>query len=288
MRNLASEKEKNHAEKNNAYTVRKPAAAGQFYPLSANEIKKQIKGFLDNTLSKNEAIACILPHAGYIYSGKVASRTIASINLKDILVILGPNHTGNGEQFSIMCQGIWQTPLGDIKIDSALAKNILSRSEYLKDDKTAHLYEHSIEVELPILQYFKSDFQIVPIVCSPGNLQQLKKIGQDIACAIIDSGLKDSVLLIASSDMTHYEPYKQAQKKDNNAIQSILELDESGLEKKIQEENITMCGWVPVIITLFAAKALGAKTARLINYQTSGDVTGDKSSVVGYAGIIIN
>lgn len=269
-------------------TSRKPVAAGQFYPSSANEINKQIKGFLDGDVFKSEAIGCILPHAGYIYSGKAASRTIASINLKNKLVILGPNHRGIGEQFSIMCQGIWQTPLGDIKIDNVLAKKILGRSEYLKDDQSAHLYEHSIEVELPILQYFKPDFQIVPIVCFPGNLQKLKKIGQDIASAIIDSGLKDSVTLIASSDMTHYEPYKQAQEKDNNAIQSILELDESGLEKKIREENITMCGWVPVIITLSAAKALGAKTARLINYQTSADVTGDMNSVVGYAGIVIS
>ncbi|MFH1441789.1 MAG: AmmeMemoRadiSam system protein B [Candidatus Omnitrophota bacterium] len=268
--------------------VRKPAVAGKFYPGSPNEIKKQIRGFLDDKISKSEAIACILPHAGYIYSGKVACQTIASINLKNKLVILGPNHTGIGKQFSIICQGTWQTPLGDIKIDGSLAKNILNQSEYLEEDNLAHLYEHSIEVELPILQYFKPDFQIVPIVCFPGQLQKLKKIGQDIARAIIDSGLKDSVTLIASSDMTHYEPYKQAQKKDNNAIQSILELDESGLERKIKEENITMCGWVPVVITLCAAKLLGAKTARLINYQTSGDVTGEMDSVVGYAGIVIS
>jgi hypothetical protein len=262
--------------------------AGQFYPSSAEKLKKQIETLIDKKAAKLEALACVLPHAGYMYSGGVAAKTVSCINIKDKIILLGPNHTGSGRKFSIMSEGVWQTPLGEIKIDSALAKKILSRSRFLEEDFLAHLNEHSLEVELPFLQFFKTDFEIVPIVVFPEDIESLKEIGKEIADCIKESAIIDSVMIIASSDMTHYEPQGSAQMKDKEAIQAILELNENKLMEQVFKLNISMCGYAPVIIMLSAAKQLGASSAKLIKYQTSGDITGDFDSVVGYAGIIIN
>jgi len=268
--------------------IRKPAVAGQFYPLSSQELKEQISAFIDKKAVPQDAIACMLPHAGYVYSGLVAGQTVSRIKIKDKIILLGPNHTGYGAGFSIMTEGAWQTPLGEIKIDSALAKQLLNSSSHLEDDQLAHQSEHSLEVELPFLQYFKDDFKIVPITILSDDCDALKETGKEIASAIKQAGIKDSTLLVASSDMTHYEPLAQAQKKDKEAIEAILELNEDKLIEKVKKLNITMCGYAPVIIMLAAAKALGATNGKLIKYQTSGEITRDNDSVVGYAGIIIN
>lgn len=267
--------------------IRRPQVAGQFYPSSNPGLKNQIESLIDKKADKLDVIACILPHAGYMYSGMVAGSTVSQINIKERIILLGPNHTGYGARFSIMTEGTWQTPLGGIQVDSVLAKKILSNSKYLEDDKLAHLYEHSLEVELPFLQYLKSDFKIIPIVVLSDEINILKEIGKEIAYTIRDSNVKDSALIIASSDMTHYESQTQAKEKDREAIQAILELDEDKLMERIQKLNISMCGYAPVIIMLSATKLLGAKNAKLIKYQTSGEVTGDFSAVVGYAGIIL-
>ena len=269
------------------FKIRKPTVAGQFYPSSGSLLKQQIENFIDKKTEKMDVIACMLPHAGYMYSGKVAAETISHINIKDTIVLLGPNHTGFGVPFSIMTEGSWQTPLGEIKIDSDLATKILHNSKYLEDDCLAHIDEHSLEVELPILQYFKTNFKIVPIAFLSDDLEVLKEIGEEIASVLKEPNIKDSTMFIASSDMTHYEPQQEAQHKDKEAIEAILELDEDKLMDKIKKLNISMCGYATVTVMLKAAKTLGAKSAKLIKYQTSGDVTGDKSSVVGYAGIII-
>lgn len=266
---------------------RNPVVAGQFYPSSAEELKRQIKSFVGEPTNSRDAIACLLPHAGYMYSGRVAAQTLANINIKDNFILLGPNHTGYGPEFSIMTTGVWQTPLGSVKINSDLARKILAASKYLKEDTLAHAYEHSLEVELPLLQYFKDDFKIVPIILASDNADSLKKIGKEISQAVKDSRLDDSTVIIASSDLTHYEPQGQAQKKDRAAIDAILELDEDKLMNVVKSLNISMCGYAPSICMLVAAKILGAKSASLIKYQTSGDITGDKNSVVGYAGIIL-
>lgn len=268
--------------------IRKPAVAGQFYPATDKELNKQIESLIDKKAPKSDCIACVLPHAGYMYSGEVAAKTVSRINIKDKVILLGPNHTGYGEPFSIMTQGIWQTPLGKIKIDSGLAKKILNQSRYLKDDYQAHMYEHSLEVELPFLQYFKGIFEIVPFIFASSDINILKSIGMEIASAIKDLGIENSVTIIASSDMTHYEPQAQAEKKDKEAIEAILELNEDKLMQKIERLDISMCGYAPVIVMLSAAKILGAKSAQLVKYQTSGDVTRDRESVVGYAGITIS
>lgn len=267
--------------------IRRAAVAGQFYPGSMQGLKSQIETFIDRKTEKIDAIACVLPHAGYIYSGNVAAKTLSCVNIKDRVVLLGPNHTGFGPQFSIMTGGLWQTPLGEIEIDAPLAKKILENSKYLEDDTSAHTYEHSIEVELPFLQYLKANFKIVPIIVSSDEIGILKEVGKDLANVLLSLELKNSIMLIASSDMTHYEPQESAETKDNTAIQAILELNEDRLMADIKHLNISMCGYAPTIIMLSAAKILGAKKARLVKYQTSGDVTNDKDNVVGYAGIII-
>lgn len=201
---------------------------------------------------------------------------------------MGPNHTGLGPAFSIMTEGVWQTPLGDSRIDSLLAKKILESSKYLKADTAAHAQEHSLEVELPILQYFKTDFEIVPMVFLSDEIETLKEIGSEIAAVLKEQDIQGSTLILASSDMTHYESQKDAEKKDQEAIEAILELDEDKLMQKIKRFSISMCGYAPVVVMIRMAKLLGAKGAELIKYQTSADVTGDKDSVVGYAGVVIH
>jgi AmmeMemoRadiSam system protein B len=267
--------------------IRKPAVAGQFYPADAAELRRQIESFVDKSAEKTDVVSCMLPHAGYIYSGKVAVEAVSRINIKDTVILLGPNHTGYGTPFSMMAKGVWQTPLGDVSVDDTLAGQILKNSKYIEADDSAHLYEHSLEVELPILQYFKPDFKIVPLTVLADDLAGLRECGREIGTAVKASGRQDSVLIVASSDMTHYEPQQQAEKKDREAIEAILDLDEEGLMQKIRRLNISMCGFAPAIIMLSAAKVLGAKSGRLVKYQTSGDVTKDFESVVGYAGIII-
>ena len=265
--------------------IRKPVVAGQFYPASAPELKRMLKGMVAEKAKRQEVIGLISPHAGYIYSGAVAGATISRIKFKDTFIIMGPNHSGRGKPFSIMTEGKWQTPLGEVEIDSELGRQILAHSRYLEEDTAAHLYEHSIEVQLPFLQYFSSEFKLVPIVLAYAGGAIYKEIGKEIAKAIKD--LNKQVVIIASSDMTHYESQAWAQKKDNKAIEAVLALDEDELLKRVDEFNISMCGYGPAVSLIAAAKELGAKGAELVKYQTSGDTTGDYSSVVGYAGIII-
>ena len=268
--------------------IRQAQVAGQFYPARAEGLKEQIGGFIESQEEKIDVLACMLPHAGYQYSGRVAVETVSKINIKDKVVLLGPNHTGLGAKYSLMASGVWQTPLGQVNIDTQLAKSILAGSKYLENDNLAHAQEHSLEVELPILQYFRDDFEIVPITFMSDDLAALKKIGEELAEVIKNSDLKDKILLVASSDMTHYESQSDAETKDKKAIAAILELNPDKLMHEIKYFNISMCGYAPVITMLSAVNCLGAKKARLVKYQTSADSTGDKSAVVGYAGIIIN
>ncbi|RKY29559.1 MAG: AmmeMemoRadiSam system protein B [Candidatus Omnitrophota bacterium] len=279
--------------------IRKPAVAGQFYPATKGGLKKNIDFLVNSPFvfnnglgkpkfkSRTDAVACILPHAGYMYSGAVAGKTVNEIKVKDRVVLIGPNHTGNGAALSIMSEGSWLTPLGEVKIDSHLAKELLKNCDLLQEDNLAHAYEHSLEVELPFLQYFNEKIEISPIIVLSEELSTLKEIGKKLGKTVKDLGIKDSTLIIASTDMTHYEPYTLAQKKDREAIDAILALDEDGLSQKVTRLNISMCGFAAVAIMLSAAKYLGAENAKLVEYQTSGDITRDYSSVVGYAGIII-
>lgn len=268
--------------------VRKPAASGSFYPDSPQALKRQIESFRGGAVKKSEILGCVLPHAGYDYSGRVAVETVSGIKIKEKIILIGPNHTGMGQAYSIMAQGTWQTPLGDVRIDEELAGRILKGSRYLKQDRLAHLHEHSLEVELPILQYFSREFKIVPITVASDDYGVLKEIGVSLGSVVRESGADKSVMFVASSDMTHYEHIDAARIKDHEAISAILDLDEDRLIRKVRELGISMCGSAPVVTMLAAVKSLGAKSARLIKYQTSGEVTGDHSAVVGYAGIVIS
>ena len=265
--------------------IRNPVVAGQFYPASASQLKAMVESFIDEQVTREEAIGLVLPHAGYIYSGPVAGAVISKIKFKDTFVIIGPNHTGRGKPLSIMTEGTWKTPLGQVEIDSELGKQILAGSGHLEEDEEAHQYEHSIEVQLPFLQYFKPDVRIVPIMLGYSTGAVLKEIGRGIARAIKE--LDRGAVIIASSDMTHYESQESARKKDTKAIEAILDLNEDELLKRVDELKISMCGYAPTVSLISAAKELGAAGAELVRYQTSGDITGDYSSVVGYAGVII-
>jgi len=244
-----------------------------------------IESMVDDSLPREEVVGLICPHAGYIYSGPVAGAAVSRIKFTDTFIIMGPNHTGLGKPFSLMTSGTWETPLGNVEIDSDLAEKVLGNSSYLEADAEAHLREHSIEVQLPFLQHFKKDVRIVPIVLSHASGSVYKEIGLEIAEVL--GGLGRDVAILASSDMTHYEPEVQAKRKDHSAIEAILELDEDELLERIAEQNITMCGYGPVVALISAAKAMEARRAELVRYQTSGEASGDYSSVVGYAGLII-
>ncbi|MBA7628905.1 hypothetical protein ES703_36402 [subsurface metagenome] len=265
--------------------IRQPVVAGQFYPAQATKLTEMIQGMVDETAEKEDVIGLVSPHAGYIYSGAVAGAVISRVKFKDTFIILGPNHTGMGKLLSIMTEGTWETPLGPVEIDSELARHILASSRHLEEDSKAHEYEHSIEVQIPFLQYFKKDIRLVPITLSYSSGATYKEIGKEIAQAIKD--LNREVIIIASSDMTHYEPQESAQRKDSKAIEAMLELNEDELLKRVDELNISMCGYAPAVALISAARELGATRAELVRYQTSGDVTGDYSAVVGYAGIIL-
>jgi AmmeMemoRadiSam system protein B/AmmeMemoRadiSam system protein A len=265
--------------------IRHPVVAGQFYPGSDSQLRAMIETLVDEKIQKEEVIGLLIPHAGYIYSGPVAGAAISRIKFKDTFIIIGPSHTGMGKPFSVMTEGTWQTPLGEVEIDSELAKQIVAASRNLQDDRLAHQNEHAVEVQIPFLQYFQPDIRIVPIILAYAGATAYKEIGKDIARAIKE--LNREAVIIASGDMTHYEPQATAEKKDSQAIEAMLNLDEDELTRRFEGLNISMCAHGPVVCLISAAKELGATEAELIKYQTSGDTTGDYSAVVGYASIII-
>jgi len=269
--------------------IRNPAVAGQFYRGTKEELDKEIEPLVGKASMKEDAIGVVSPHAGYPYSGAVAGAVLSPISAKKTYVIIGPNHTGLGEPFGLSAAQSWRTPLGEAKIDKALAEAIKKNSKYIKYDDLSHAHEHSIEVQLPFLQHLQgSDFKFVPIVISHGLLEAYRDIGKEIALAVKELKTEKDVAIIASSDMTHYESQKSAEKKDRVAIDAILALDEEKLVDSVSSLGITMCGYAPAAIMIVAAKLLGAKKARLVKYMTSGNATGDYTSVVGYAGIIIS
>ncbi len=270
--------------------IRDPAVAGQFYHYDPKNLNEQISECIDVNAKKEDVLGIVSPHAGYMYSGKVAGAIYSRINLPDTFVILGPNHTGLGARFSMMMDGEWRLPLGNVSVDSILAKEILINSKHLESDLMAHQSEHSIEVQIPFAQYFGKDFQIVPITMvhyAPNDdfLEICKDIGIAIARGIKNT--HERVVIVASSDLTHYEPQDIANKNDKEALNAILELDEEKLFDRVGELRISMCGYGPVAAMLVACKELGAKDAELVKYMTSGDTTGDYGQVVGYGGVLV-
>lgn len=267
--------------------MRRPAVAGQFYPDSDKVLANELSTLIDPSIKKESVVGVISPHAGYVYSGKVAGAVLSSIKPRPIYIILGPNHTGLGGPFSICASDTWKTPLGEVRVNQKLSNAIKEECPFIEENEEAHLYEHSIEVQLPFLQALQKDFTFVPIVVASGDLETCKTLGKCLADIIDRHKMHGEVTIIASSDMTHYESQDLVEEKDKKAIEAILRLDQDKLFDVIRKYDISMCGYAPAIIMLSAATALGAKAAKLVKYETSGIATGDFSSVVGYAGIII-
>ena len=265
--------------------IRKPAVAGQFYPGSEQSLKEELERCLDPNLPKKDAFAVVSPHAGYMYSGKVAGAVYSCVNLPKIFIILSPNHTGAGAEGAIMTETGWETPLGVATINKKLALSILEKSSHLTEDPLAHFHEHSLEVQIPFIQYLVPDLTFVPICLGFNQLSILKELGSAIAQAIKE--YDERVLLISSTDMTHFENQSSAERKDRMAIDKIIALDSDGLHETVIANHITMCGVAPTVAVIQAAKQLGAREAELIKYSTSGMVSRDFSSVVGYAGLVI-
>lgn len=264
---------------------RKPAFAGHFYPQIPDLLKKELQQFFDDEALKKEVKGIVVPHAGYRYSGIVTGNVFSRIKVPDTFVFIGPNHSGKGEAISIITEGAWETPLGDIDIDSELAEQIVEKSELFKKDTLAHEGEHAIEVQLPFVQYLSSECKFVPIALRSYNEVTCEEVGRAIASAV--KKCSRNVIIAASTDMTHYEPAAIARQKDKLAIHDILRLDGEALIQTVHTNDISMCGVGATATMLFACKALGAKNAELVMYQTSGDVTGDDRDVVGYAGVLI-
>jgi len=267
--------------------LRLPAVSGRFYPDTAQDLKSEVTGFLSGDHDPQKAVGAVMPHAGYIYSGAIAGETTAAIRIPRDVIILGPNHTGLGAGVSVFPGGHWRMPFGDVPVNGELANQIIDESELPIPDETAHAREHSLEVILPFLYYAGGeDLSFVPITLSMMSRDECRILGETLARVI---GSRDEeILLVSSSDMTHYESHDSAKAKDSDAISRILDMDPDGLLEVVSRRRITMCGIIPTAVMLYAAIALGATKAKLVRYATSGEVSGDYDQVVGYAGIIVN
>lgn len=269
--------------------LRHPAVAGRFYPGDPDDLRTEAQVYLSQTVSRNatpvKAIGCIAPHAGYMYSGHVAGAVFASIEIPRLCMVLCPNHTGMGRALAIMSEGSWETPLGEVPVDAEFARALQQRFAPLQNDSAAHRAEHAAEVELPFLQLRQPNLRIVPIALGTGQFELLEQLGLAVADVVTQS--QDPVLIVASSDMNHYESDVVTRAKDHQAIKRILTLDARGLFDVVMHQDISMCGFGPAVAMLTAARQLGAKSAELVKYATSGDVSGDREMVVGYAGVVV-
>ena len=273
--------------------IRRPAVSGMFYAGTTGELQKQIEwcykhelgpGAIPqvNSIGLRQLVAMVVPHAGYCYSGPVAAhayKELAEDGLFDTAVILGPNHTGYGGPVSVWAEGSWSTPLGDVEIDQKLAQGLLGN--LIKADETAHVHEHSIEVQLPWLQYLYGKVRIVPIAMLAQDIETARTLGKSIAQA------GGNLVVIASSDLTHYEPHSVAMEKDSSVMEAVIALDEEELYQRCERLRCTMCGYGPVAAAMVASKEMKGDKASLLKYATSGDTSADFSRVVGYGSIVI-
>lgn len=275
---------------------RRPAVSGMFYPSGRENLLREIESCFLHRLGPGSLprrvkgdrrpSALISPHAGYVYSGPVAAHAYARLDgcNVEVAIVLGPNHYGVGTPVSIFPEGVWVTPLGEIPIDTELAMGLSRLSDIFSLDEVSHEHEHSIEVQLPFLQYVVGSFRLVPICMLDQSIEAAVRVGEALAEIL---RRRENVVLIASSDMTHYEPHERASRKDSIALERISMLDVEGLYEAIFEHEISMCGYGPVAAVLHACRKIGAERAEVLKYATSGDVAGDYSSVVGYAAVEI-
>ncbi|MEM2104855.1 MAG: AmmeMemoRadiSam system protein B [Candidatus Bathyarchaeia archaeon] len=276
--------------------IRRPTQAGAFYEGNAESLKKQIRECFLSELGPGKVpqvkadgprkiVGLICPHAGYMFSGSVAAHAYYELALDgkpDIAVIFGPNHTGYGSPLAVMTEGVWRTPLGDLEVDIETASQIVREARIVDVDESAHKYEHSIEVQLPFLQFlYDSSIRIVPICFLMQDLTSASEVGEAVAKVLAGK----NAVIIASSDMTHYEPHEIAKEKDLAALKAVEEMNAEKFYSTVEARRISACGYGPIMALITAAKRLGAKEAKLLCYKSSGDVIGDYSSVVGYAAV---
>lgn len=267
--------------------TRPPAVAGAFYEAKPERLREQVNACIaanPKTAAKEHFIGAVVPHAGLMYSGHVAAAFYALAELPKRYIILCPNHTGLGHFAAINREGDWRTPLGTVPVDTALADALMSRTKLLGDDWRAHSREHSLEVQLPFLQQLAGQITFVPLCLAAPRYAFCEEIGTAIAEVIGGQPIG----ILASSDMNHYESQQVTLEKDQRAIDAVVALDPEALWRVVQEEDISMCGFIPTTTMLIAAKKLGATRARLIKHATSGDITGDHAQVVGYAAMLVS
>jgi MEMO1 family protein len=265
--------------------VRRAAVAGAFYPDRAELVQAELERFVNPAPSCVRARAVVVPHAGWRYSGRVAGAVYGRVSVPRLTLIVGPNHTGLGPAGSIMARGRWALPGGDTPVAEELASAVLANSALLTEDEQAHAREHAIEVQLPFLRHVRPDVAFVPIVLGRRELAFCREIGRSLAIAVRQ--VREPVLLVCSTDLNHYDSQAVSNRKDRLAIDALLRLDPERLHATVAEHGITMCGVAPAVTILFTLAELGAGTAELVRYETSGDVSGDYDRVVGYAGLVI-
>lgn len=268
--------------------LRLPSVAGSFYPSDPTELSALITEYIktQSGVTKVKVKACLVPHAGYVYSGPVAGAVFAKIHLPKKIVILGVRHRPPGSPAAIISQGAWRTPLGDEMIDEALAKTLRSACPQLSEDAVAHSKEHSLEVQLPFLQALDVGFTFVPIALGTLNFETLVSVGEAIGRVL--AAEEQDVLLLTTSDLNHYEDDATTRVKDGKAIDQLLQMDARGLFATCRSEDISMCGLGPAVAMLTALRALGCAKADLVRYATSAETSGDTEAVVGYAGMIFS
>jgi len=264
--------------------IRRPAVAGVFYDANPETLERRVLALLPSG-SASPAIGAIVPHAGYVYSGPVAGAVYARLRLPATAVILCPNHTGRGAPAALDPSDAWRTPLGDIPLARGLADRLLALAKSLQEDSEAHRLEHSLEVQLPFLKVLRPDTEIVPVCLGEASLPLCREVGEALARLVQEE--EEPPILLASSDMNHYESREVGRAKDDLALARIEGLDAEGLFRTVREKSISMCGFLPATTLLFAARALGAARAEVVSRRDSGDETGDTSSVVGYAGVVV-
>ncbi len=266
-------------------TSRRPAVAGQFYPGSARAIGEAIGQLVDEGQERERVLGVVAPHAGWTYSGRSAGILYSRVEIPDSVLVLCPNHRGVGADAAIMVEGAWELPTGAIELDAELGRRAMERAPLVVEDARAHANEHSLEVHLPLISHFAPDFKLTPISLGRLSYDECEQLGVALAGAIEDHG--NDVLVVASSDMTHFESAESARKKDQLALDRVLALDPHGLHDTVRKNRISMCGVIPTTVMLCYARARGASTATLVDYRNSGDVTGDHSDVVAYAAMTV-
>ena len=264
--------------------IRRPAVAGRFYPGTESALRSSVDDLLTER-SQRRAIAVVAPHAGYVFSGATAGRVFSSVRVPSRVIVLSPNHTGRGATLSVWADGTWSTPLGDVPIDTELCEALLAAEPQLSADEEAHRREPAIEVELPFLQVLNPSFRLTPIVVGATRREVLTSLGESLARVIKEVG--EEVLIVSSTDMSHYVSAEVARFLDGKALERIEALDPVGLFDVVRNHSISMCGVMPTTVTLSAAVALGATESTVVEYTHSGVVSGDYAQVVGYAGVII-